>query len=191
MSLIPAFQIDLWNAWILSLAFLLVAFALSQLIVSKKAGLFVSPRLTRWEKILLNGVSVVTIFSPFVYSIFVPLKLGTGWFYAGLPIYLVGMVFVTMTILGFAITPVDKPVTRGVFRFSRNPMYFGWFLVYIGMGIACASWIFLLVGLAFIVMNHLFIPAEERICLEMYGSAYREYMERTPKWIGMPKSKKR
>ena len=140
---------------------------------------------------MLNGVAVVTMFSSFVYSVFVPLKLGTGWFYTGLPIYLVGMIFVTMTILSFSTAPVDKPVTRGVFRLSRNPMYFGWFLVYIGMGIACASWIFLLVGLAVIVMNHLLIPAEERICLEMYGSAYREYMERTPKWIGIPKSKKR
>jgi hypothetical protein len=32
--------------------------------------------------------------------------------------------------------------------------------------------------------------AQERSCLEMYGDAYREYMDRTPRWIGMPKSSK-
>ena len=186
MSLIPAFQIGLWNAWILSLAFLLVTCVLSQLMVSKKAGLFVRPRLTRWEKIL-NRVSVITMFSPFVYSIFVPLRLGTGWFFAGLPVYVVGMIFVTMPILSFSTAPVDKPVTRGVFRISRNPMYFGWFLVYVGMEIVCGSSVFLLAGLAFIIMNHILIPPEERICLEIYGSAYREYMNRTPKWIGIVK----
>ena len=128
MPLIPVFQIGLWNAWVLSLAFLLVTYALGPLIVSKKAGLFVWPRYTRGEKIL-NGILVVTMFSPFVYGILLPLKLGTGWFCAGLPIYLVGMTFVTMTILSFATAPVDKPITKGVFRISRNPMYFGWSLV--------------------------------------------------------------
>lgn len=127
------------------------------------------------------------MFSPFVYSIFVPLRLGTGWFFAGLPVYVVGMIFITMTILSFSTAPVDKPVTRGVFRISRNSMYFGWFLVYVGMGIMCGSWVFLLAGLASIIMNHILIPAEERICLEMYGSAYREYMNRTAKWIGIVK----
>ena len=186
MSLIPAFKIGLWNAWILSLAFLLVTYVLSSLIVSKKAGLFVWPRYTRWEKIL-NVILVVTMFSPFVYSIFLPLKLGSGWLYAGLPIYLIGMIFVIMTILSFAVAPVDKPLTKGIFRISRNPMYFGWFLVYIGMGIVCASWVFLVVGLAFRNMNDFLITAEERICLEMYGNRYREYMKKTPKWIGIPK----
>lgn len=30
---------------------------------------------------------------------------------------------------------------------------------------------------------------EERFCLDYYGDAYRNYMERTPRWIGLPKSK--
>jgi len=34
------------------------------------------------------------------------------------------------------------------------------------------------------------VNAEERFCLEKYGDAYREYMNRTPRWIGFPKSKK-
>jgi len=37
-----------------------------------------------------------------------------------------------------------------------------------------------------ILMNILAIP-EERFCLEKYGDAYREYMNRTPRWIGIPK----
>ena len=116
-----------------------------------------------------------------------PLKPGSGWFYAGLSIYLIGMILVIMTILSFATAPVDKPFTRGIFRISRNPMYFGWFLVYIGMGIVCASWVFLVVGPAFRNMNDFLITAEERICLEMYGDTYREYMKKTAKWIGIPK----
>ena len=32
------------------------------------------------------------------------------------------------------------------------------------------------------------VKAEERCCLERYGNVYREYMNRTPRWIGIPKS---
>jgi protein-S-isoprenylcysteine O-methyltransferase Ste14 len=34
------------------------------------------------------------------------------------------------------------------------------------------------------------VPVEERFLLEKYGESYREYMERTPRWIGVPKSGK-
>jgi protein-S-isoprenylcysteine O-methyltransferase Ste14 len=32
---------------------------------------------------------------------------------------------------------------------------------------------------------------EERFLLEKYGDAYREYIEQTPRWIGVPKSGKK
>ena len=35
-----------------------------------------------------------------------------------------------------------------------------------------------------------FIKIEEAQCLGHYGGAYREYMDRTPRWIGIPKSEK-
>ena len=35
--------------------------------------------------------------------------------------------------------------------------------------------------------GQLWLNAEERHCLKVYGNAYREYMDRTPRWIGIPK----
>jgi protein-S-isoprenylcysteine O-methyltransferase Ste14 len=32
----------------------------------------------------------------------------------------------------------------------------------------------------------LVVPAEERLLVERYGEAYREYMRRTPRWVGRP-----
>jgi len=29
---------------------------------------------------------------------------------------------------------------------------------------------------------------EERFCLKQYGKAYEEYMNRTPRWLGIPKA---
>ena len=84
--------------------------------------------------------------------------------------------------------PVDKPNTKGIYRLSRNPMYFGFLLTYIGVGIACASWIFLLVALiSLLALHYVLIGPEERLCLEKFGITYQEYMDKTPKWIGVRK----
>ena len=32
----------------------------------------------------------------------------------------------------------------------------------------------------------LVIPAEEQYCLTSYGKDYQDYVDRTPRWIGLP-----
>ena len=59
-----------------------------------------------------------------------------------------------------------------------------------GMGIAGASWLFLLFAMIWIIVSDRGAVAEERFCLEKYGDTYREYMNRTPRWIGIPESEK-
>lgn len=190
MSLIPVFEIGLWNAWILILGMASIHFGLSYLIVDRKAALFIWPPYNKKEKKLSN-ILTAAYFAPWVYAIFVPLKLGTAWFYAGLSVYLLGMIFATMGLIVFAVTPLDRPNTSGVYRISRNPLDFGAFLIFVGIGVACASWIFLLDAMALISLQSVLVMSEERMCLEKYGDAYREYMNRTPKWIGIPRSRKK
>jgi len=190
MSLITEFKLGLWNAWI----FILLVFVIPHLFLNKywKARVWdeEAKRYGKKEKKLGNILTVIFVASV-IYGVFLPLKLWTAWFYVGVSIYLLSMIFLIMATHNFATTPLDKPVTKGAHHISRNPLSFGGFLASIGMGIACASWIFLLLVIIEItLMNTLVIP-EERWCLETYGNAYQEYMDRTPKWIGIPKSEKR
>jgi protein-S-isoprenylcysteine O-methyltransferase Ste14 len=87
-------------------------------------------------------------------------------------------------------TPVDRLATNGLYRFSRNPIYLGTNLIFTGIGIACASWLTLLLIAIAMILQNITIAAEERWCLEHYGDAYRDCMNRTPKWIGIPRSDK-
>jgi protein-S-isoprenylcysteine O-methyltransferase Ste14 len=90
--------------------------------------------------------------------------------------------------INIAKTLLDKgPITRGVYRFSRHPAYFGGFLFFLGVGIASASWVVILFALAWMVIWIKVIPAEESSLLEKYGDSYRKYINRTPRWIGIPK----
>ena len=198
MSLVPAFELGLWNAWILIVLQFLLNTIFPGLInkeTMKKMDLLAPYRkLTPYrntEKIL--ALSTHAIIMPFtiIYSIFLPLKLGTTWFYVGLPICLLSLFMNLIASINIATTPIDELVTKGVYGISRNPIYFSTFLMYVGTGIASASWIFLLCGVAWITIWHIAVKAEERFLLEKYGNIYREYMDRTPRWIGIPKSKKK
>jgi protein-S-isoprenylcysteine O-methyltransferase Ste14 len=154
---------------------------------SGKSGDF---ELTRKEKTIINAVFLPMIVS-FVYAVFLPLQLGTTWLYGGLLIYLFGIVFTIFAVLNFATTPKGMVITKGLYGASRNPMYIGLLLMQIGLGIACASWLYLLLTLVLMILLNANLSAEERYCLHRYRDDYRKYMNSTPKWIGIPKSKKR
>jgi protein-S-isoprenylcysteine O-methyltransferase Ste14 len=193
ISLIPAFEIGVWNAWILQVFFLLVAIV-PDFLMGKEAKLSMkrmsqSVPFSKSDKILAYSTHVIIMPFVLVYSIFLPIKLGTVWLYLGLPIFILSVVMYIVTIINIANTSVDKPVTRGVYRIMRHPIYFSGFLMYIGIGIACASWIVLLCALLWIAFFYIVVPTEERFLIAQYGDSYREYMNRTPRWIGIPKSK--
>ena len=183
MALIPAFEISAWNAWILAVVLLLPAYipVLTLKNFAKKMG-----QGEHYGKIeIFMNVLVIILM---IYSIFLPLKLGTAWFYSGLFIYLLGLIILTITIVNVASTPLGKPFIKGVYRYSRNPGYLSQIIVFVGIGIASASWFYLLLSAILIVLTYLLVTIEERITLDKLGDAYREYMNRTPRWIGIPKS---
>ena len=69
-------------------------------------------------------------------------------------------------------------------------MYFSGLLIFLGIGIASFSWIYVLIIIIWLILIHVRgITEEESECLKKYGKAYREYMNKASKWIGIPKSK--
>ena len=191
MSLIPAFEIGLWNAWIFMI-WLVIAFFLVPLNIIPKGreeGSDFTAEFSKTQKWAIRSMHVIYLLS-IIYSIFVPLKLGTPWFWAGLPIYLTGLISYAMVWVGFATTPPDRLITKGIYRYSRNPMQLSQVVTFLGVGVATASWVFLLLGVAYMITPLLWVAAEERRCLKYYGEAYCEYMNTTPRWMGIPKSRR-
>ena len=189
MSLVPAWEIGVWNAWIFMVCSLIpVIFLFKPLVSRGKEG--ETDFTVNFSKMQKNAFSTnqLLYFLVVIYSIFVPLKLGTAWFYVGLPVFLVALIpYVIMTV-NFVATPLDQPVTTGIYRYSRHPSYLLMFPVLLGTGIASASWIIILFSVISKILTSLFATAEERHCLEKYGDAYRDYINRTPRWIGIPKA---
>jgi len=187
MSAIPDFEIGLWNAWILILPLFLVPAIMSSI----KKGLFkktesvVSLSTRERRAFVLPKVVLILVF---LYSIFLLLELGSIGFYIGFPISLLGIALYIIVSVNIANTPVDRPVTKGIYRYSRHPMYMASITALVGVGISSASWLFLLFSILFAVIHLMNGIFEERLCLEAYNSVYQGYLDRTPRWIGIPKS---
>lgn len=184
MSAVPAFEIGAWNAWI----FMLINFLPMPMLMRVHKDWFKDSMKTYGEaNKALYYIDWILWALAFAYSIFLPLRLGTIWFYVGLPIALVGALTYIVVIVSLVTTPLGKePATTGLYRYSRHPMYVTQLVMFIGVGIASASWLFLLLTIVYAVLELIYAGSEEHVCLEMYGDTYREYMNRTPRWIGIP-----
>ena len=191
MSLIPAFELGLWNAWIFMICAYLVPFI----------SIFISKDKTKLKRLnvsvpikhekLLNVLSTAIAVAGIIYSIFLPLQLGTAWFFIGSVIFLIAIVISISASFFVLNTPTDKPFTKGPYRYSRHPYYVAQTLIFLSIPIASASWVFLILTVIMGIFHLVYAPAEEQYCLKRYGKDYKEYMDRTPRWIGIPKSEKR
>ena len=83
-----------------------------------------------------------------IYSVFLPLKLWTIWFYTGLSVFLLGLIVPTITLVNIASTPKGKPFTKGVYRYSRNALSLGMLFAFLGIG-----WVLTMLTLLNLIMN--------------------------------------
>ena len=75
-------------------------------------------------------------------------------------------------------------VIRGIYRYSRNPMYVGFLLL-------LAAWAFNLSSVAALVllplfvlyMNRFQIAPEERFLLQKFGAEYQAYTKQVRRWL--------
>jgi len=187
MSLIPSFEIGLWNAWwfmiIYPLQWLAILIIPGHIVERTGDTQEIQTRLDRIVAFLINGLWIVAT----LYSIFLPFQVGTPWLWIGLMLFAAGLVILILATISIAGTPKDKPFTSGIYRFSRHPGYLSMIFVYLGVSIAAVSWLFLLVTIITFCLLLYQAKKEEAYCCVKFGNAYREYMLRTARWIGISK----
>lgn len=115
--------------------------------------------------------------------ILTPLKLGTLQFYVGMLLSIIGAVSLAKALFDFKATPLDEPVTRGLYRISRHPQIVMASLILLGGCIAIGSWSALLAWLLARIFSHFGILGEEEVCLRLYGEDYAAYLGRVPRYF--------
>ena len=80
--------------------------------------------------------------------------------------------------------PVTALVTSGPYRFTRNPIYLGFFLIYLGFTLLAGT-LWGLIASPFLIwtITHAVIHAEEIYLEDKFGDTYKEYRSRVRQWI--------
>lgn len=121
-------------------------------------------------------------------------QIETGIFaYLAFPLWVMGGIILLWSFWNFLIqgrgtpAPIDPPkelVVAGFYRYVRNPMYVGIFLILLGHFLWFKFvWLLVYLVIAFVTV-HLFVTLyEEPTLKQKFGAAYEDYLKRVPRWI--------
>ena len=81
-------------------------------------------------------------------------------------------------------SPATTLVTHGFYRFTRNPMYLGLTLAYIGLAaVLDTAWPLILLPFVLWGLISTVIKKEEEYLEQRFGDEYREYKKRVRRWV--------
>ena len=185
MELIPALKIGWLNGWILlCLLYLIFGILLLAFPKSVRARLYDYDK-SGWSKTQRSFYVIGKLLAlvSLILMILTPLKIGAKFFIPGIILFAFGLAGFIIALFNFKNTPLDQPITRGLYRISHHPQVFMLFIASIGICIAIGSWLVLFI----VIISSLFLRfrdiAEEKACLKRYGDSYRAYMKRVPRYF--------
>ncbi len=80
--------------------------------------------------------------------------------------------------------PTETIVSHGLYRFSRNPIYIGLVLVYLGAALLGDSgWVLALLVPLLVLMHYGVIAREEAYLERKFGDTYRAYRASVRRWL--------
>jgi protein-S-isoprenylcysteine O-methyltransferase Ste14 len=177
------------NLWVFYIGGYIIAYSIQTWANRKRGEPFDDPEFLFAGKKVVAG-ALTWILSGFVISIFVPVIFGI-LFYVGFSIAIGGMVIGGLALYSFAHN--SGLTTTRIHRYSRNPIYVGWTIFFLGLtliGWTDSIWsiLFLLYLIVTIPYLHWTVLLEEAFLVNKYGDSYREYLNKTPRYFGLPES---
>ena len=80
--------------------------------------------------------------------------------------------------------PTTALVEKGVFHYTRNPLYLSMFVLFLGIAVALnVLWSILLFPLLFFGVERGTVKPEELYLERKFGDAYLQYKKRIPRWV--------
>lgn len=101
----------------------------------------------------------------------------------GLFFYLLGLLILLISSINFSIPKNVSLKTHGIYKFSRNPMYISYFLIYVGCGILLHSIFYIIITVVFQIATHQIILSEERWCKKKFTKDYLQYLANVKRYL--------
>lgn len=105
----------------------------------------------------------------------------------GWPIIVIGIGLCAWSVLEAKEMSIATPnilLTSGPYAFSRNPMYVGWTLIYLGVSfVVNSTWITLFLPVVILYIHIMDIRKEEQMLDEQFGEEYRQYRKQVRRYF--------
>ena len=130
-----------------------------------------------------HGLYQLSSLALLVIPFFLTVNAASPLFIPGIAVYALGVILLTAATVDFSKPQPTGFCKTGTYRISRNPMYVGYALYFLGCVLLTASWALFAALCLFQFSTHFMILAEERWCLKEFGEEYRNYMGRVRGWF--------
>lgn len=145
-----------------------------------RAGFF--PQTKGKEHAAYYIYQITTIFLLF-YLGFENIQLKTTYNYIGLVLFIIGGLLYMKSIIDFSKPAKNGINLKGLYQYSRNPMYVSFFLYFLGCSLLIESIFYFIVLIIFQLSVHFLILSEERWCCKNFGQAYEKYIGRVRRYF--------
>lgn len=171
------------NAFLLLLPLLLIRYGLS-LFLNKEVLTHLShyPSFPKNKQIFLflyQGTTILLLIVP----LFLKIQIDARYTYIAFLTYFIGIILLLISTIDFSKPNSTELKITGLYRFSRNPMYMGYFMYFFGCTIITKSLVLFIVLIVFQVSSHWLIIAEEKWCIEYFGDPYEEYRKKVRRYF--------
>ena len=143
----------------------------------------------RWSNVPVPEPHVAALAVGLALHVAFPRELpGTAWTrrIGGPGVLSAGVLITAWSIVAVRDVDVETPsqvVTRGPYALSRNPMYVGWTLTYLGLFLLLGSrWLMTLMPIV-LVLTHRVVLQEERGLQKRFGYEYDLYRSRVRRYV--------
>ncbi len=182
MTIFPPLRLGWLNGWIPILFFYGIFFWLLKIFPKETVERLYDRSHWTKQQATLASVGLPFALASMVLIIFTPLKINQPVFWIGFVLNLTGFAGFVYSLLSFNAAPLDKPVTKGLYKISRNPQWVAFTVAIIGTSLMVGSWTAFFLLLVRVIMNHFRILGEERALEIQYGESYLIYKESVPRY---------
>jgi protein-S-isoprenylcysteine O-methyltransferase Ste14 len=185
--------IALFNLWLFLVAGYGLIWAYMALVNRRRGKPIEDPGLysksNKWIMFLLWNVPMLGMIAS---ALFIPLRSGI-LLWVGVSLFLLGIALNISAMHSFSDQP-EKVNTRGIYRYSRNPMYVGGFMLLLGLCLMGYTFslpyaLFVLFFILWMLTILYSVKKEEAFLAEKYGEEYRLFKQRIPRYLGLPMTK--
>lgn len=154
----------------------------------KPQGSFITEIVLRSITILIVPVQFGSaIWDKLIYSlpVFSAMReIGLVLMFCGVTIFLLAIVIMRNNWrAGFNQAQDTQLVTEGIYKFSRNPAFVGFDLLYLGCALAFPNIVNVALAIVAVVMFHVQILGEEKFLIEKFGKAYLDYKAKVRRYL--------